>query len=115
MGWAHCGQDSAGRDIGYAIEATCDHPGCEEQINRGISYACGQMHGENGVDCEKYFCDAHLRSLVITNNCHHGSCCRVCDECAQILREQCGFIENSEGSLFDPAEIEAELYPPGFA
>jgi hypothetical protein len=59
MGWAYCGQDSKGRDRGYAIEATCDHPGCTESIDRGISFACGQMHGENGVDCERYFCEQH--------------------------------------------------------
>jgi len=65
MGWGHCGTDSKGREIGYAIEATCDHPGCNEQIDRGLSYACGGMHGiydnhgrEEG--CEGYFCTKHM-------------------------------------------------------
>ena len=64
MGWADCGTDSKGRPIGYAHEATCDFPGCDAKINRGLAYACGGMHGEGGVrsdyGCEGYFCGQHL-------------------------------------------------------
>ena len=60
MGWANCGNDSEGRPIGYAHEAICDHPRCNTEIDRGLAYACGGMHGENGFDCAKYFCDEHL-------------------------------------------------------
>lgn len=79
MGWANCGEDSKGRPIGYAHSATCDHPGCNAEIDRGLSYACGNMHGEGGArqddyGCEKYFCTAHLI---------HGECedplCPACD------------------------------------
>lgn len=35
--------------IGYAWEATCDHPGCEKQIDRGLAYACGGMHGNEAL------------------------------------------------------------------
>jgi len=42
MGWANCGTDSNGRPIGYAHEATCDHPECNAAIHRGLSYACGE-------------------------------------------------------------------------
>ena len=71
MGWASCGQDSRGRDIGYAHEARCDYPGCNRRIHRGVSYACGGMHGVGDVrsgdqdiewgdwNCEGYFCEAH--------------------------------------------------------
>lgn len=44
MGWADCGVDSNGRSIGYAFDAICDHPECSEQIDLGLSYACGGMH-----------------------------------------------------------------------
>lgn len=65
MGWANCGADSKGRPIGYAHEATCDHPGCNTKIDRGLSYACGGMHGEgSGFQCEGYFCPAHLKSVT---------------------------------------------------
>lgn len=66
MGWASCGTDSQGRPIGYAHEATCDHPGCNAKIDRGLAYACGGMHGDGGhrgdFGCEKYFCGQHLKS-----------------------------------------------------
>lgn len=60
MGWADCGTDGDGRPIGYAFEATCDHPGCDEKIHRGLAYACGNMHGETEYGCHKYFCEEHL-------------------------------------------------------
>lgn len=59
MGWSNCGEDSKGRPIGYAHEGTCDEPGCTEKIDRGLAYACGEMHGF-GPGCEGYFCAAHL-------------------------------------------------------
>lgn len=60
MGWADCGVDRRGRPIGYAFEATCDEEGCEEEIDRGLAFACGGMHGEDTYSCERYFCSAHL-------------------------------------------------------
>lgn len=93
MGWANCGTDSTGRNIGYAHEATCDHEGCSEKIDRGLSYACGDMHGENdGIDCEKYFCENHRQNYVIHI---HGEC-RVCDACAKRLVECGDFVEDEE-------------------
>ncbi len=74
MGWANCGQDSRGRNIGYAVRARCDYPGCNVRIDRGLANACGGMHGTStlgGMDgfdwdatfpsCEGYFCGGHLR------------------------------------------------------
>lgn len=60
MGWANCGTDSTGRPIGYNHKATCDHPGCTVEIDRGLAYACGGSHGEDENSCERYFCSAHL-------------------------------------------------------
>lgn len=47
MGWGNCGRDRRGRPIGYMFPATCDHPDCLEEIDRGLSFACGDMHGED--------------------------------------------------------------------
>lgn len=59
MGWAHCGTDDDGREIGYGVRALCDFPGCGAEIDRGLGYVCGTMHGSvNG--CGRYFCPAHL-------------------------------------------------------
>ncbi len=77
MGWANCGEDSKGRPIGYAHEATCDEPGCDATIDRGLSYACGGMHGDDDPEgsCEGYFCSAHL---VHTNGPSAAPMCRSC-------------------------------------
>lgn len=64
MGWANCGIDSKGRHIGYAFPTICDHPGCNERIDRGLVYACGGMHGEVEHGCEGYFCETHRAALV---------------------------------------------------
>ena len=78
MGWAHCGQDNKGREIGYAIEAICDEPGCTVEIDRGLAYACGGMHGIGGmrgdVGCEGYFCAEHLLISRLTKDWICNSC-----------------------------------------
>lgn len=79
MGWADCGYYE-GRPIGYGTEATCDFPGCEAEIDRGLSYVCGRMHGgDNG--CGGYFCSKHLSWSEIVDN----QVCVTC--CAELERE----------------------------
>lgn len=68
MGWADCGDDSKGRPIGYGFAAKCDATGCGADINRGLDYACGGMHGRRDASgdldvCEGYFCHDHLTYL----------------------------------------------------
>lgn len=60
MGWS-IGYDSKWkRDIGYGVPAICDHPGCDEEINRGLSYVCCGQQPYGGEDgCGLYFCNAH--------------------------------------------------------
>jgi hypothetical protein len=60
MGWGDCGTDSKGRPIGYNYVGTCDHPECNEEVNRGLGCVCGGMHGEDEYSCEGYFCGEHL-------------------------------------------------------
>lgn len=48
------------RDIGYGVPAFCDHPQCDQEIDRGLSYVCGHGEpygGERG--CGLYFCGKH--------------------------------------------------------
>lgn len=80
MGWGHCGTDSKGREIGYCIDATCDHPGCDEKINRGLAYACGGMHGNDEHSCERYFCHKHRNNYT---DCESP----VCPDCYKIYRD----------------------------
>lgn len=61
VGWS-IGFDSRWqRDIGYGVPATCDHPDCDEEIDRGLSYVCCEQEpygGESG--CGLFFCSKHM-------------------------------------------------------
>jgi len=85
MGWGDWGQDSKGRPIGYLFVAKCDHPKCGKEIDRGIGYACGGMHGENGYDCEGYFCYDHLLLGVETPD---GECSHFCHACEKLIEKE---------------------------
>ena len=60
MGWSLGFDDNHKRDIGYGVPAYCDHPDCDKEIDRGLSYVCGgePYGGENG--CGLFFCPDHL-------------------------------------------------------
>ena len=59
MSWAVGYDTNWHRDIGYGVPALCDQPGCNEKIDRGLGYVCGnEPHGgEKG--CGLYFCFEH--------------------------------------------------------
>lgn len=95
MGWANCGTDSEGRSIGYAFIAVCDHPNCTSEIDRGLGYACGDMHGETELGCEKYFCEKH-RHVVVEDGDRYV---RVCNECAKELIESEEWRDCSEDGV----------------
>lgn len=94
MGWS-IGFDKRwgkfGRDIGYGVPATCDHPGCKAEINRGLSYVCGgePYGGEHG--CGLFFCTDHL-----SHEDRGDDCPQLCERCA------------SEAMPFDPTPDTAE-------
>ncbi len=60
MGWSLGYDNDWERDIGYGVPALCDHPKCDEKIDRGLAHVCGgePYGGENG--CGLYFCGDHL-------------------------------------------------------
>lgn len=65
MGWAYGRGKFKGRarPIGYSVEAKCDHKGCKERIDRGISYLCGDgLHG-GMYGCGGFFCEEHLKHV----------------------------------------------------
>ncbi len=102
MGWGNCGTDSHGRPIGYLFDAFCDYPGCMSQIHRGLAYVCGDMHGEDEVSCERYFCSEH-RSKVLQRV--DGRSVIICDECAkQALESQQFYVDEEKGCLMPVLE-----------
>lgn len=60
MGWSIGYDNTWQRDIGYGVPAICDHPKCNAEIDRGLSYVCGgyPYGGEEG--CGLFFCSRHL-------------------------------------------------------
>lgn len=102
MGWGNCGTDSQGRPIGYVFEATCDHPDCNKTIDRGLSYACGDMHGETEHGCEKYFCSEHLSICIQTDD---DRLINICESCGKAHLEDGEWIENDDGVLVRNQEL----------
>lgn len=69
MGWSLGYDSNWNRDVGYGVPAYCDHPGCDEKINRGLAYVCCDQQMYGGEDgCGLYFCSNH-RTAECT---HHG-------------------------------------------
>src|SRR5665811_952191 len=60
MSWAIGFDNRYNRDIGYGVPALCDHPDCNKEIDRGLSYVCCNQQIYGGEDgCGLYFCDKH--------------------------------------------------------
>jgi hypothetical protein len=78
MGWSIGWDERWQRYIGYAVPGTCDHPGCGEEIKRGLGFVCGgdPFGGEHG--CGLYFCEDH-RKMVATES---GEFVSLCERCA---------------------------------
>jgi hypothetical protein len=83
MGWSF-GINSEGREVGYAIVATCDYKDqdgikCTSVIDRGLAYCCGDMHDGGDYGCGEYFCYDHL------NITEKG---QLCEECERRLDDE---------------------------
>lgn len=60
MSWSVGYDSNWKRDIGYGVPAYCDHPDCNEEIDRGLSYVCGGEPYGGDEGCGLYFCWRHL-------------------------------------------------------
>ena len=61
MGYSIYYDSERKRDLGYGVPAVCDHPDCNEKIDRGLAYVCGGEPRYNDEGCALYFCGKHLR------------------------------------------------------
>lgn len=59
MSWSVGYDDHWKRDIGYGVPAYCDHPDCNEEIDRGLGYVCGSEPYGGDKGCGLYFCSNH--------------------------------------------------------
>lgn len=76
MGWSIGFDPNWQRDIGYGVPATCDHPGCEAVIDRGLAYVCGGEPFGGDAGCGLYFCDHHTH---FAKGKPPQLCCRCCN------------------------------------
>ena len=88
MGWAHCGPNRHGQQTGYGVSAVCDEPGCDEQIDRGLGYLCGDNYilgalHDHDFTCAKYYCEKHLFYVDVENR---GV--RVCARCRDEIEKR---------------------------
>ncbi len=82
---------------GYGVPAYCEHPDCKEEIDRGMSFACGgEPFCEYG--CDKYFCGKHLKyTCVIELYEEDHECDEKENECE--IRELCEACSTGKGEF----------------
>ena len=69
MGWSLGYDSNWRRDIGYSVPAFCDHPKCNAEIDRGLSYVCGNEPYGGDRGCGLYFCSEHLSWRQLCPRC----------------------------------------------
>lgn len=72
---------NGGRFAGYGVLAICEHPDCNEEIDRGYSHACGgEPFSEHG--CDRYFCSKHLTMhwFNVGGSREYVDVCERCDK-----------------------------------
>jgi hypothetical protein len=80
MGWSIGFDERWKRDIGYGVPAVCDHPDCTEEIDRGLSFVCGDEPYGGDRGCGLYFCSKHQVGSV-----RGGS--QLCERCYPRVRK----------------------------
>jgi len=102
MGWSLCGTNRHGQETGYGVRATCDEPGCDEQIDRGLGYLCGDnyeigdLHDHDNT-CAKYYCGKHLIYVKVPGADRYV---QVCSRCAAEIEKR----EGNDGSVSESDE-----------
>lgn len=75
-------ENAEGRKVGYLVPTTCEHEGCDKQIDCGMAYACGGDHDDcGGQACAGYFCDEHMYAVdheAMGYTEINGSLCEKC-------------------------------------
>jgi hypothetical protein len=72
MGWEIGYDGNWKRDIGYGVPAYCDHPECNEEIDRGLGYICSHGRVFGGDGCGLFFCEKHRGPNDRCERCAQG-------------------------------------------
>jgi hypothetical protein len=81
MGWSIGYDNNWERDIGYGVPAICDHPDCNEEIDRGLGYVCGGEPYGGEFGCGLHFCDEHLKVVKHTEYKEEDKFIFKCERC----------------------------------
>lgn len=57
---------------GYGVPAYCDHPNCQNVIDRGVGYICCD-NPNHTASCGGFFCELHRYQLVYEDQLHEMS------------------------------------------
>ena len=66
---------------GYGVPAICEHPDCNEEIDRGMAHACGGEPFSEYGGCDRYFCGKHLVWHCFNTGNKERECKEVCERC----------------------------------
>ena len=83
MGWSHGidpNRPEGDQDIGYGVDATCDEPGCNVKIDRGLAYVCGSNPFGEPHGCGGFFCEEHRSTYFNQNDVGSPELCKRCGE-----------------------------------
>ncbi len=78
MYWAIGYDEHWNRDVGFDVPGTCDHPDCNNAINRGMDHVCGSEPYGGDANCGLYFCKDHLELKKIDVNEEPVAVCAQC-------------------------------------
>lgn len=110
MGWSIGYDSSWRRDIGYGVPAYCDHPKCNEEIDRGLAYVCGGEPYGGDYGCGLYFCEKH-RAYYTENR---SNVCARCGRYRPPFKPKPEHPTWINHKLTDPSwALWRALHPPG--
>lgn len=94
MGYGYYTVD-LGRPAGYMVLATCDKRGCENEIDRGLGYLCGNDPGQfgGGPGCGRYYCEDHGGWVGPRGGCPHPRGPKAWGKTLSCM------VENADGSV----------------
>jgi hypothetical protein len=95
MSWSIGYDENWKRDIGWGVPCECDHPECNEEIDRGLSYVCGGKPYGGEPGCGLYFCGKHLSG--------EHSLCERCDREEEAFDPKPDVQEWTHHKMTDPS------------
>lgn len=118
MGYAW--YDTPMGEAGYGVEDVCNLDGCEEKIDRGLAFLCGEQPGRKGEHgCGRWFCGEHLFGLPdAVEGIAGGGMCKACIDAfyeknpGELEREEEAFRRRVDAMRVERRRAATEETPP---